>query len=216
MSPLYFVAPIAIVGSVAYSLIARARIQRMAASGQGPRMFHEAYAKHFTSLAADEYIVTLWMGLAYTGSKSGAARVAGAVLNQLAARATGVSTYTPNVYVVLTTYGRVLVAQEHSDFGQRGYYAEVGVWAPGTTAIPGPAALPEHVGPAPLNPFNPMTPLELTALVAADGTRVPFWLSPQGMGIVGQNRPIAALLPAGAGQFAAAWTAARQPGPATA
>jgi hypothetical protein len=207
---MYLIPVIAIAGILIYTFVARARIQQAVAEGKGPLLFHEGFAAYFPSLNPEEYLIGVWQGLAYTGSQSGASQVAGALLNEVSSKAIGISKYTPMVFVGLTSAGRVLIAQEYSEMGDRGNYNEVHVWAPGATAVAGPSAVPDHSGPPPKNPFNPAVQLELAMLSGPDGSRFPGWLSPQSLEVTGQTRSIASALPIGAGQASAVWSQALQ------
>jgi hypothetical protein len=205
---MYFVPVVAIVAVLAYVFWYQAKMRQAVAAGHGPIMFHNTYAGTFRSLADGEYIIALWQGLAYTGSESAAARVGGAVLNEVSRKAIGVSKYTPYVLVALTSHGRVLVAEEYSEGGQRGNYNEVRAWSTGASAVSGAAAVPEHTGSAPKNPFNPAVPLELSALQGADGAPYPCWLSVQSLEVTGQQRPIADVLPVAPDVAAQVWASA--------
>lgn len=207
---MYLVPVLAIAGMLVYVFVARGRIQKAVAEGKGALLFHDSYAGYFDSLAPDEHIIALWQGLAYTGSESGAARVAGAVLNEVARGAIGVSKYTPTLFVALTSAGRLLVSEEYSELGQRGNYKEVRVWGPGATAATGPAAVPGHSGPPPKNPFNPGVQLELAALGGTGAEPFAAWLSPQSLEVSGQQRSISAVLPISPEQAASIWQAANQ------
>jgi hypothetical protein len=205
---MYLIPVIAIAGVLIYTFMARARIQQAVAEGKGPLLFHEGYAGYFPSLNPEEYLIGVWQGLVYTGSQSGASQVAGAILNEVSSKAIGFSKYTPMVFVGVTSAGRVLVSQEYSEMGDRGNYKEVHVWAPGATAVTGPAAVPEHNGPAPKNPFNPSVQLELAMVTGPDGGKFAGWLSPQSLEVTGQQRSIAAALPIDAAQAAGVWSQA--------
>jgi hypothetical protein len=207
---MYLLPVVAIAGVLLYTFVARARINQAVAEGKGPLLFHEGQAGYFQSLNPEEYLIGVWQGLAYTGSQSGASQVAGAILNEVSAKAIGFSKYTPMVFVGVTSAGRVLVSQEYSELGDRGNYKDVHAWTPGATAITGPAAVPEHTGPAPKNPFNPAVQLELAMLTGPDGSKFAAWLSPQGLEVTGQSRSIASALPIGAAQAAGVWSLALQ------
>lgn len=211
---MYLVPIFAIVGVLVYTTIARRRIASAVAGGQGPELFHQGYAGYFSSLAGEERIVGVWPGLAYTGSSSEAGRLAGALANYAAANTIGVSKYTPNVYVAVTSRGRVLIAEEYSELGDRGNYREVLTLAPGATAVTGAAAVPGHQGNAPKNPFDPRTPLELTTLTGPGEQHYSAWLSAHGLEVASQQRSIAAVLPIDEGTASALWQAAQQPAPA--
>jgi hypothetical protein len=195
MSLMYFIPVIAIVAVFGYVFWYRAGLNKALAAGQGPFIFHSTYAGTFSSLAAEEYIIALWQGLAYTGSESAAAQVGSAVLNEISSKAIGYSKYTPQVFAALTSHGRLLVAEEYSDMGMRGNYNEVRTWGHGASAMTGAAAVPGHHGPPPKNPFNPSVSLQLAMLRGPDGSQFPCWLSPQGLEVTGQQRPISAALP---------------------
>lgn len=206
----YLIPVVMIVGVLVYTFVARSRIQQAVAEGKGPLMFHNGFAAYFPGLSPEEYLIGVWQGLTYTGSRGGASQAAGALLNQVSSRAIGVSTYTPQVFVGLTSAGRLLVAQEYSDFGDRGNYNEVHVWSPGATAICGPSAVPDHSGQPPKNPFNPAVQLELALLTGPDGSRFPAWLSPQSLEVTSQQRSIASALPIAPAEAAAVWSHAQQ------
>jgi len=181
----------------------RCRIQQAVAEGKGPKMFHDGYAAYFPGLGEHEYIVGIWQGLVYAGARSAASQVAGGVLNQVSASTVGVSTYTPTVMVAVTTFGSLIIAEEYSDFGQRGHYKEVAPWSEGARAVTGPSAIPEHSGPAPKNPFNPTVQLELAVVQAPSGEQYHAWLSRQSLEVSGATRPLGAALPISAQQASA-------------
>jgi hypothetical protein len=206
MSITYLV-PVLVVGAtVYYFFVMRKRVMgQIIASGQGPMMFHNTFAKHFMSLAAYEYIIGIWQGVVYTGSRGLVGQLAGGLLNELSKSALGRTRYTPNVFVALTSNGRILVSEEYTEDGDRGNYKEIIAWGPGATAITGPSAIPEHKGAGPTNPFNPRVKLELAALVGPDGSKFEAWLSPQSSEMTGQQRPISAALPIAPADAAAVW-----------
>jgi hypothetical protein len=208
MSFMYFVPVIVIVGALVYVFWYQAKVRQAVAEGHGPMMFHNTYAGWFPSFGADEHIVALWQGLAYTGSASAAAQVGGAVLNEITSKAVGFSKYTPQVFAALTSHGRLLIAEEFSEMGDRGNFKEVKVWDPGASAVTGTSAIPEHQGPPPKNPFNPAVTLELARLMGPDGSAYPCWLSPQSLEVTGQQRSASAVLPISAEQARAAWDGA--------
>jgi hypothetical protein len=208
---MYLVQVIAIVGMLVYVTIARKRINQAVAEGKGPLMFHNSYAGYFDSLGPEEHIIALWQGLSYTGSGSGVAQIAGALLNQVSKSAIGVSKYTPMVFVALTSHGRLLVAEEFSELGDRGNYKEVRSFGPGARAVVGPAAIASHSGPAPKNPFSPAVPLELAALSGEGAQAFGCWLSSRSLEVTGRERSISAVLPIDPGQAAAIWQTANRP-----
>jgi len=207
---MYLVPVIAIAGILIYSFVARARIQQAVKEGKGPLLFHEGFAGYFPSLNPEEYLIAVWQGLAYTGSSSAAGQVAGAILNEVSAKAIGFSKYTPMVFVGLTSAGRLIVAEEYSEMGDRGNYKEVQNWSSGATAVTGPNAVPGHSGPPPKNPFNPAVQLELAVVSGPDGNHYPAWLSPQSLEVTGQQRSIAKALPVSAVQASEVWGHALQ------
>ena len=75
-------------------------------------------------------------------------------LNQLSSAAVGVSTYVPQVRIGLTSSGRVLVAREYSDLGERGDFKQIAAFGPGTRALDAATADPGQELKAPLK--NPM------------------------------------------------------------
>lgn len=210
MNVMYLLPVVVIVGMLVYVFWYRSQLAKAVAAGHGPIMFHNTFAGYFKGLAPEEYIVALWQGLAYTGNQSTAGQVAGAVLNEISSKAVGFSKYTPQVFVTLTSHGRVLVAEEYSEMGQRGNYKDVCVWTPGAQAVTGQAAVPEHQGPPPKNPFNPSVTLELAAVSGPDGARYPCWLSPQSLEVTGAQRSISAVLPVAPEIAAQTWANAVQ------
>ncbi len=209
MSLMYFVPVIVIAAALAYVFWYQSQVRKAVAEGHGPIMFHNTYAGTY-DLGAEEYIIALWQGLAYTGSQSAAGQVGSAVLNEISSKAVGVSKYTPQVLATLTSQGRLLVAEEFSDLGDRGNYKQIRTWAPGASAVTGAAAVPDHQGPAPKNPYNPAVPLELAMLSGPDGTQYPCWLSTQSLEVTGQQRSISAVVPMAPDAAAAVWNNAVQ------
>jgi hypothetical protein len=207
---MYFIPVVAIIAGLAYVVWYKAQINKAVAAGHGPIMFHNSYAGTFSSLASEEYIIALWQGLAYTGSQSAAGQVGSAVANEIAAKAIGVSKYTPQVFVVLTSHGRLLVAEEFSEMGTRGNFKEVHIWTPGASAVVGTAAVPGHQGPPPSNPFNPSVTLELAQLRGPDGAQYACWLSPQSLEVTGQQRSVSTVLPMAPEAAASVWNGAVQ------
>lgn len=191
----YYVLPVLLIGvMLAYTMLyRRAQSAHVAAVG-APEAFHQHYAAYFSSLGPQEKLLGVWQGLDYTGATSTAGRVAGAALNEAAGALLGVKTYVPTLFVALTTAGRVVVAREHSEMLQRGNFAEVASLGPGVRAVP-PASAGVPIGSAPVNPFDPRTPLELVHVVSADGRSYTAWLAP-GTEVSGARRPLAQALPA--------------------
>jgi hypothetical protein len=166
MSVIYYLVPVvAIVGMLFYTKWAQANVQRRAAAGEGPQMFHDAYAEKFGALQGDERLIGIWMGLAYVTPTNTVGQVAGKLAKEAALGVVGMSTYTPTVYVGLTTHGRVLVSEEYSDMGQRNNFKVVCALPAGAQVFSGREANPEHQGSPPRNPYSADAPLELVRLV---------------------------------------------------
>jgi hypothetical protein len=166
MSVLVYLVPvIAIVGMLFYTKWAQANVRKRAAAGEGPQMFHDAYADKFEVLHPDERLIGMWMGLAYVTPTNTVGQVAGQLAKEAALSAVGVSTYTPMVYVGVTTHGRVLVSEEYTDMGQRNHFKVVCALPPGARVVVGAQANPGHQGSPPRNPYSADTPLELVRLV---------------------------------------------------
>jgi hypothetical protein len=165
----YLVPVIAIVGALFYTRWAQANVKARAAKGEGPQMFHDAFAAFFDTLGADERLVGVWQGLAYVAASSGAAQVMGKLAKEAALGVIGVKSYTPTIYVGVTTHGRVLVSEEYSDSGSRNHFKVVCSLPPGAQALGGQQAYPEHQGAPPKNPYSIEAPLELVRLVGQPG-----------------------------------------------
>ncbi|HWA75355.1 MAG TPA: hypothetical protein VG937_23620 [Polyangiaceae bacterium] len=166
MSVIYYLVPVvAIVGMLFYTKWAQANVQKRAAAGEGPQMFHEAYAQKFEALHPDERLIGIWMGLAYITPTNTVGQVAGKLAKEAALGVVGMSTYTPTVYVGLTTQGRVLVSEEYSDMGERNHFKVVCALPAGAQVIVGREANPEHQGSPPRNPYSADAPLELVRLM---------------------------------------------------
>lgn len=67
---IYLIPLVGIVAAVAYSQMARAQIAAAVATGRGPVLFHNAFAKNF-DLQNQEFIVAFWQGVVYLGSDEG-------------------------------------------------------------------------------------------------------------------------------------------------
>lgn len=212
----YLIPVIAIIGVLVYTQTARKRAHAAMASGQGPQLFHDQFAGFFKPMSGDERIVCLWQGLAYTGPKGNTMDQAKALAGEAARNLVGFSSYTPYVYVALTTHGRVVVSEEYSEYGQRNNYRERIAYPPGASAVSGAAAIPGHTESAPKNPFNPQVPLELTVLRSPHGENYAAWLSQQAVGCGSLTQPIDRVLPMDPARAAQAWQQACQAGIAAA
>jgi hypothetical protein len=121
----------------------------------------------------------------------------------------GVSTYTPGVYVGVTTLGRVLVSEEYSEGGSRGNYKVVAAFPPGAGIAVGRAAY-DHQGSPPKNPYSMTAPFELVRLTSADEQYL-AWLTAEGAMLNAATFvSIATVLPITAERAASIWQAANQ------
>ncbi|HET7538210.1 MAG TPA: hypothetical protein VFK05_00010 [Polyangiaceae bacterium] len=165
----YLVPVVAIVGMLFYTRWAQANVRARAAKGEGSQMFHDAYAGRFETLAPDERLIGIWQGLAYVTPTTTAGQVVGKLAKEAALGAVGISTYTPMIFVGLTTHGRLLVSEEYTDFGKRNNFKVVCSLPPGAYALTGQQANPQHQGAPPKNPYSVDAPLELVRLVSPSG-----------------------------------------------
>jgi hypothetical protein len=199
---IYFIPIILIVGGLFYSQYARKQALANVAAGVGGQQFHDYQVGYFDQIGPRERIIAIWQGKAHNPSRG----VAGEVLNAVSAHAIGVSTYVPNVIVALTTEGRVMVAEEYSELGERGHFKTALVLPSGARAATGQEAGFGDVS-APKNPFNPLERLEAAALRTPDGAvQYQAWLSSTGLGCAELARPISAVLPLDAARGAQIWS----------
>jgi hypothetical protein len=161
----YLVPVVAIAGMLFYTRWAQANVRKRAANGEGPQMFHDAYASRFEVLAPDERLIGIWQGLAYVAPTSGLGQAASKLAKEAALGAVGLATYTPTVMIGLTTHGRLLVSEEYTSMGKRNNFKVVCALPPGAQVLSGQAANPEHQGSPPNNPHSADAPLELVRLV---------------------------------------------------
>lgn len=205
MWPIYLLPVAAIAAAAVYFQTMRARMSLVAAPARGPIGFHEVYAKHF-DFQAHEFVVAFWQGTVYLGSdalqRGGVEGVAG----WLASDDDGNTRHRPSVIVVLTTLGRVLLAEQH---GGRDDLVQVREWNPGASAAIDAQGMGNDFGDAVVNPFNASVPLELTVLSGPGDDAYYAWLSPQG-GMLGSGQwhSIHAVLPITAAEAALKWEAA--------
>jgi hypothetical protein len=198
----YFVPVVLIVGGLLYSQYARKQALANVAAGVGGQQFHDYQAQYFDQLGPRERVIAIWQGKAHNPSRG----VAGEVLNAVSAHAIGVSTYVPNVIVALTTDGRLMVAEEYSELGERGHFKTALVLPAGARAVTG-AGAGFGDGSAPKNPFNPLERLIAAALHAPDGSlRYQAWLAPVGLGCAELAQPISSVLPMDAARGAQIWS----------
>jgi len=207
----YLVPVIAIAGMLFYTRWAQANVRKRTAAGQGPQMFHDAFADKFEVLGPDERLIGLWQGLAYVAPTSGAGQVASKVAKEVALGAVGISTYTPVVYVGVTTHGRVLVAEEYTDMGKRNNFKVVCALPPGAHVVSGQAAKPDHQGSPPKNPYSMEAPLELVRLIGQDDQYL-CWTNGAGM-MTGAPTfvSITSVLPITPDRASSVWQRASQP-----
>lgn len=116
MNAMYLVAPIAIIGAVAYSLIMARKIRARVASVGAEQVLTEQYGAHFR-LAPGELLRTLWMGQLYNGPAvpefhDTLGDKAGRVGKQVGLALVGVKVryMAIQVYASLTTMNRLVIA----------------------------------------------------------------------------------------------------------
>jgi hypothetical protein len=206
MSYLMYLLPVVfIIGGLVYTLMARKNIQAQMASGNGPELFHNGFAHYFKDLLADERLVSVWMGTVYTGESSTAGAIAKGLANAVASRAIGVSSYVPTVFVGITTRGRVMVAEEFSEMGQRGNYRIVRRWDYGAIA----STTPSPTG-APVKGQDGH-PVILSSLNGPDGQAYHAWLHASGHELMFlTGRPVSEALPTSPEQCQARWDQSRE------
>lgn len=207
----YLVPVVAIVAMLLYTKWAQANVRKRAAAGEGPQMFHDAYAEKFEGLHADERLIGIWMGLAYVSPTNTVGQVAGKLAKEAALGVVGMSTYTPTVYVGVTTHGRVLVSEEYSDMGQRNNFKVVCALPPGAQVVAGREANPEHQGAAPRNPYSADAPLELVRLIGQNEQYL-CWVTGAGA-MTGASTfvSISSVLPITPERASSVWQRASQP-----
>jgi hypothetical protein len=202
---------VAIVGMLFYTKWAQANVKARAARGEGPQMFHDAYAGRFETLQPDERLIGYFSGLAYTKPNNTMGEIAGALAKEAALGVIGMKQYVPVVFVGVTTAGRVLVSEEYTDAGTRNNFKVVHQFAPGAQVQLGAQAYPQHQGDPPKNPYSNDAPLELVRLVGP-GEQYLCWLSGAGA-VVGASSflSISTVLPITPERASGIWTAASRP-----
>jgi hypothetical protein len=211
---IYYLLPVVLIaGALAYTVMMQGKVRKAVAEGKGAQLFHDGFAAYFDALLQDENLIGVWMGQAYVKSNETAGEIAGGLAKHAALGVIGMSTYTPLVYVGVTTRGRVLVAEEYSDMGTRGSYKVVAAFPPGAQLAVGPAAYP-HQGAPPNNPFSASAPFELVRILGADQQYL-AWLTSEGA-MIGATTfvSITTVLPISPERAATIWHAANQPQPA--
>jgi len=208
---MYLIPVVAIAGMLFYTRWAQANVKARAARGEGPQMFHDAYAGRFETLQPNERLIGVFSGLAYTKPNNTVGQVAGALAKEAALGLVGMKTFVPVVNVGITTLGRVLVSEEYAEGGQRNHFKVIHELAPGAQVYIGQQAYPEHQGAPPSNPYSNEAPLELVRLVG-QGEQYLCWLTGAGA-MVGASSfvSIGSVLPITAERASGVWTAASQP-----
>lgn len=207
---IYYLVPVVfIAAALAYTVMMQGKVRLAVAEGRGAQLFHDGFAGNFDALLPNETLIGVWMGQAYTPPKQGTGQIAGDLAKQAALGVIGVSTYTPLIYVGVTTLGRVLVAEEYSDAGSRGHFKVVAAFPAGAELAVGAAAAHDPGAP-PQNPFNALAPLELIRLRSAE-TQYLAWVTSQGA-MIGATTfvSIATVLPITAARATSIWQAASQ------
>jgi len=207
----YLVPVVAVVGMLFYTRWAQANVRKRAAAGEGPQMFHESFAAKFEVLHPDERLIGMWMGFAYVAPDTTVGQVAATLAKDIALAAISRSTYTPLVYVGLTTHGRVLVSEEYTDMGSRNNFKVVCALPAGAHVISGQAAKPDHQGAPPRNTFSADAPMELVRLVGQNEQYL-CWLTGAGA-MTGASTflSITNVLPITPERAASVWQRASQP-----
>lgn len=209
MTIYYFLPVVLIAAAMAYSFMMQANARKAVSEGKGAQMFHDGWAGFFDALLPNEYLIGVWMGQAYLKPKAGAGEIAGNIAKQAALGMVGVSTYTPGVYVGVTSLGRVLVSEEYSEGGSRGNYKVVAAFSAGAQLAVGPAAY-EHPGSPPKNPYSLTAPFELVRLTGSDEQYL-AWLTSEGAMISAATFvSIQTLLPITAERAASLWQSANE------
>jgi hypothetical protein len=208
---IYYLLPVVfIAAALAYTFMMQGKARQAVAEGRGAQLFHDGFAGYFDALLPNETLIGVWMGQSYIKPADTAGKVAGSLAKQAALGVIGVSTYTPLVYVGVTSLGRVLVAEEYSDAGSRGNFKVVATFAEGSELSAGAAAY-QHQGAPPKNPFSATAPFELIRLSGAEAQYL-AWVTSEGAMIGAATFvSITSVLPITAARAAGIWHAANQP-----
>ena len=181
MSVVYYVLPVLLI--VVVVVLSRMGQKRSLQSVQNmtPEQARERVNQYFASsfdLQPGETLYAVWVGEEYQGEQSAARQVAGAALNQLSKAAIGVSTYVPQVQVGITSTGRVLVAREYSELGDRGNFKQIVALDRGTRALDAATARPgEQLQPPMANPLQRQAPPDFAQFLAPNGERYEAWMA---------------------------------------
>ena len=201
----YYILPVILL--VAVVVFSRVMSKRAIASVQSmtPEQSRERINQYFAGsfkLNPGETLYSCWIGEEYMGEQGAGRQLAGAALNQLSSAAVGVSKYVPQLHIGLTSEGRVLVAREYSEMGDRGNFKQVAALAPGTRVVPAATAYPGQEPQPPLqSPLAGGGKLEFYQFRSPTGERYDAWLQPgqwTGEGFIAAFEQIRATLPAAA------------------
>lgn len=187
VNAMYLIAPIAIVGALAYSLIAARRVREHVARVGPEQALTEQFGTAF-ALAPGELLRALWMGQRYTGpavpelhdtvgDKAGRlAKQAGAALVGTKLRYVAVQ-----VYVAMTTHGRVVVARTATDGADDLALRPAGALAPGEPGLVFASELGADVGAPPAFDNGYRGAVGFVMFGRAPGQRLPVWLPADGV-----------------------------------
>lgn len=174
---MYFALPAVWALMFAYSRYSVKNIQRRVAAGEGPQMFHDAYAGYFSSLEPGERITHVWIGLPYEGPVAYRSPVVAAISYVLRPRrGWGAAPKVHGMFLVLTTHGRLVVALDTSPHRREQSFSEVASFNPGVYAVDVGPEHPAHGSGQPANPFDPYHPLQLTAVTDTEDRSTLYWL----------------------------------------
>jgi hypothetical protein len=186
MNPVYLIAPIAIVGALAYSVIMSRRMRARVASVGAEQVMTEQYGEHFR-LQPGELLRQLWMGQLYVGPAipeyhDTLGDKAGRVAKQAAVALVGgkLRYMAVQVYVALTTGGRLVVAcsgREGKDDLSVSAHSE---WQPGAPGVYFVPDLGIETGDAPSFDNGYRGPVGFVMFGHEPGTRLPVWLPADG------------------------------------
>ena len=187
MNAMYLIAPLAIVGALAYSPTAARRVRAHVARVGPEQALTEQFGSGF-ALAPGELLRALWMGQLYTGpaipefhdtvgDKAGRlARQAGAALVGTKLRYVAVQ-----VYVATTTAGRVVVARTATEGADDHALRPAGALAPGEPGLVLGPELGVDVGAPPAFDNGYRGPVGFVMFGHAPGQRLPVWLPADGV-----------------------------------
>ncbi|MBK9033815.1 MAG: hypothetical protein IPL61_21535 [Myxococcales bacterium] len=198
MNAMYLVAPIAIIGVIAYSMIMVRRTRAHVSAVGAEQALTDTYGAAF-ELAPGELLRNLWMGQLYTGpavpefhdsvgDKAGRlAKQAGAALLGAKLRYVAIQ-----VHVAATTQGRLVVARTGTEGGDDLGLRPHSGWALGQ---PGVAFAPElglDVGGPPAFDNGYRGEVGFVMFGTAPGQRLPVWLPADGIAAIAAWRGAAA------------------------